>query len=355
MTETGFAATLQDAAALADAWGTGTTLGLGHAGADIIAPNAITITSTEARLAINTSADRYFFAFGNSSAPPDLAFLAPLLDFCTGTVGFMAASFAAPGLGRTVFQGHLFQGGRLVANLAETLSLALEGRVAVVAHDVVAAGPQAIRRRLAAAREQGVALALIDAIDWQDCSAIAQALESSLLVGGPAWLSNRPALPAAPAPQAANFAVLSGALDRQTLFQLAAARNAMNFLQLNFAAPGVAADAIAWATTQAGSYIIAASAPPDRVDSTIDAASILGEIAAGIKAGNLVITGNDTASNILRHLGVKNLTAAATTPSALRWFQAGERRLLLKPTGAGSKNLFLDEFGPQIRLNAAAQ
>lgn len=355
MTETGFAETLRDGAVLADAWGAGTTLAIGHDGADIIAPAAITITSSEIRLAININADRYFFAFGNASASPDLATLAPLLDFCTGTIGFMAASFAAPALGRTVFQGQLFQGSRLVANLAETLSLALEGRVTVVAHEVVAAGPQAIRRRLAAAREQGVALALIDSINLQDCSAIAEALQSSLLVGGPAWLSNRLALPAAAEPQAGNFAVLSGALDRQTLFQLAAARNAMPLLQLNLSTPGVAADAIAWAAAQTGRYIIAASAPPDRVDRAIDAAGILGEIAAGLPARDLVITGSDTAGKILCRLGVKNLTAAATTPSGLRWFQAGDRRLLIKPTGAGTKNLFLDEFGPQIRLNAAAQ
>jgi uncharacterized protein YgbK (DUF1537 family) len=356
----GLAVTLRDAVALADSWGPGTSLALGTdaAPADILAPAALTLHEKEALGALRRPAGAYFISFGNQAAPPVAESLGRLLELAiteTG-IGFMAASLAAPGMGRTVFQGHLFQGGRLIGNLQRDFSNHLSGRVVVIAHHVVASGPAAIRRAVAAAREQGAALALLDAVDARECAAIATALRGQLLLGGPAWLAGESAEPEPESPTG-KLAILSGALDRQTLYQLGAARAAMPFLQLYSFSPADTGSALAWAAAQTQHFVISASAPPDRLDPRANAGATLADIAAGLEAAGtrrFVIAGNDTAAAILARLGVRNLTAGAAE-SGLRWVGANHTHFLLKPGGWGEKNLFLGEFGPQIRLNATAE
>jgi uncharacterized protein YgbK (DUF1537 family) len=301
----------------------------------------------------------YFLAFGNQAAPPELASLAPVLERLTGRtgLGFMAACFAAPALGRTVYQGHLFQGGKHVANLRTGLAGELSGRVAVIPYEIIAEGPAAIRRQLAACREQGVALALLDAIDPPQCAAIADALAGQILTAGPAWLAQVEPAEEPPAP-AGRLAILSGALDRQTLYQIGAARAALPFLQLDLSGPDPIAAALAWSAAQPGEILlIAASAPPGLLTPNAPAAEILAAIGAGLAAAgtrNFLITGNDTASIILNRLGVTTLTAGAAA-AGLRWLGTPKYNFLLKPGGFGDQKLFLGQFGPHIRLNAAAE
>ncbi|MGO9817655.1 MAG: hypothetical protein ACLPG5_06225, partial [Acidocella sp.] len=111
--------TLRDAVAFGQAAGAGTRLALGPTvEADIIAPTGLILTPQEARDAL-IPASRYFFSFGNQAVFPEVESLAPALDEIaesSGT-GFMLACMAEPGLGRFVFQGHLFQDGQLVADL----------------------------------------------------------------------------------------------------------------------------------------------------------------------------------------------------------------------------------------------
>jgi uncharacterized protein YgbK (DUF1537 family) len=353
------AATLHDAAALSGAWGADARIVLGGAvaGADILAPSALALNAAEAETALRGGAKNYFFTFGNQTTPPDATALAPVLDtlIARSGIGFMAACLAAPSLGRTVYQGHLFQDGRLIANLRQTFSEALEGRTVIIPHATVAQGDTALRRALAAAREQGAALALLDAIAPAECETIAQVLESQLLRAGPAWLSRLPEAPDSPAPTGP-LAILSGALDRQTLFQLGAARTAgVPFFQLDLNAPDAA---LPWAAAQGeGLKIIAASATPDRQHPSADATAILAGLAAHLAATGhtrFVITGNDTAAAILARLGVHTLTPGAAH-AGLRWLRSGDYNFLLKPAGFGSKNLFLDGFEPQNCLNTAAE
>ncbi len=349
---TGLAWTLQDAAALADAWGAGTDIRMGATGQPtaITAPAGLTLRPTEA-IGAN------FLSFGNQSSSPNIAELAPVLDrlIAASGAGFMAACFSAPALGRTVYQGHLFQDGRLVQNLRHALTEALDGRVAIIPCETIAAGPAALRARLAALKEQGAALALLDAVDLTQCAVIAAALEGALLTGGPAWMTQRPH-DDDPPPPGGRLAILSGALDRQTLFQLGAARAALPLRQLDPADPGAVPAALAWAALQSGNFIISTSTPPDGVRAGAPAAERLAEIAAGLAAQGVrrfVIAGNDTAAVILHHLGLTRLAAAGTS-AGLRWLRAGDYNLLLKPGGYGDAKLFAGGFEPQIRLNAAA-
>jgi uncharacterized protein YgbK (DUF1537 family) len=159
-----------------------------------------------------------------------------------------------------------------------------------------------------------------------------------------------------------DVAILAGALDRQTLFQIGAAGQAMPVLQLDFTRPAseIVTTALVWAAAHLGlrSYLIAASAPPDKVRAGVPAAEILAEIAAALSANGarrFLLAGNDTAAKILHQLGQTRLTAGGMQ-GTLRWLHGRDDfGFLVKPGGIGDKNLFLSQIEPQIRLNAAAE
>jgi uncharacterized protein YgbK (DUF1537 family) len=347
----GLAATLHDALALAQNFGPGARISFGAPddGTDIWAPRAVDIPK------IPGNRPRCIFAFGAGNTQA----IAPMIDAlaaATGT-GFMAACLAAPWAGLTMYQGHLFQDGRLLANLMHEFSMALQGGAGLVTHSMVAAGAGAIRRQCAALKEQGKTLALIDAIDDDDCAAIAEALAGFPLLGGGAWLAAEPHAPAPPEP-GGPVAILSGALDRQTVYQMGAARLAMPVFDLDFTRPDPVADALAWAGAKIGApFIIATTASPDRVTPGAPAAACLAAIARGLvaaKVTRLLVTGNDTARAVIDALAVRELTVGAAF-GPLRWLEGEGIALCVKPGGVGAKNLFLSEFEPQIRLNATAE
>jgi uncharacterized protein YgbK (DUF1537 family) len=382
LTRTALGLTLADGVSVCSRSGPGSRLGLhegsaGPAPAETIAP-AGTILSPDTARAVLQHAAIGFLAFGNQAAPPDLDALAPILDMAIAAQGgFMAACFAHPAYGRTVFQGHLFQHGRLVANLVHALSERLAGRVTLIAHDIVAAGPAAIRARLTAAREQGVALALVDAVDATPQSAIRDAIGAQPLIGGPAWLL--PESPEADSTQPtaadARIVILSGALDRQTLFQLGAAAPKLPLLRLDPADPDALPAARTWAAAQtAPAIVISTSAPPDRLAprggaalsnnsggaalaSNGGASALLAAVAADLAESGwhrFVLNGNDTAGAILARLGVTMLNIGAPA-AGLRWLHTDCYSFLPKPGGFGGRDLFLDGFAPQIRLNGTAE
>jgi uncharacterized protein YgbK (DUF1537 family) len=289
-----------------------------------------------------------------------------LLASATGT-GFLAACFATPWAGRCVYQGHLFQNGNLQSDLKRDLAPYIEGRITVLPHDRIAAGPAAIRAQLTAMKEQGVRLALLDAIDEAACGVIEEALAGQPVIAGPAWITPRSAAPDAGPPDRGSspvtgpVAILSGALHRQSLIQIAAARAEMPVLDIDLSqSPGAAAaSALAWARPHFGSsaFVITSSAPPDRIQVGKPAAETLaavGEALAAAGVRNFVLSGNHTAALVLRRLGITRLVAGSAF-AGLRWLQAGDLNFLVKPGGYGAKNLFLYEFEPQSRLNAPAE
>ncbi len=355
----GLAATLHDAAALAQAFGPGARLSFGAADetTDILAPKSPVLTPDSANLP--KGRPQYIFTFGNADAAAIAPIAAPMIDALAtaGGTGFMAACLAAPWAGRTVYQGHLFQGGRLQGNLAHEFSMELQGSTGLIAHETVAAGATAIRRACAALKEQGRTLALIDAINDDDCEAITEALSGLPLIGGSAWLGAQPHLAEPPLPTGP-VAILSGALDRQTIFQVGAARLAMPVFDLDFSAPNPVADALAWATPKISEpFIIASTASPDRIAPGAPATTTLAAIAkslaeAGVK--RFLVTGNDTASAVIAALGLRHLTVGAAF-GPLRWLESGSLAICVKPGHIGVKSLFLADFEPQIRLNAPAE
>lgn len=290
-------------------------------------------------------------------------------QLATGSgAGFLCACLGTPWMGRTVYQGHLFENGNLRSDLKRDLSPYIDGAIGIVPHQTVAAGFDAIRRQLTAMKERGIRLALLDVIDDDQCGTIARALARQPIIAGPSWLVSAGLEPqsavgaALQTPPTGPLAMISGALDRQTLIQTAAARDAMPVLDLDFSNADpekqtVRALAFAQPHFEKAPFLITSSAPPDRIRAAFPATEILAAIAqvlhgAGIR--NFLLAGNDTAAAILRRLGITQLTAGAAF-AGLRWLHSDDNSFLIKPGGFGAKNLFLYDFEPQSRLNEPAE
>jgi len=111
--------------------------------------------------------------------------------------GFTIACPAFPENQRTVFKGHLFVGDQLLsdsgmrnhpltpmtdANLVRVMQAQTRHKVGLVAYDVVAQGPQAIRRRFDALQSEGVRIAIVDALSNEDLLRLGSALQGMPLV-----------------------------------------------------------------------------------------------------------------------------------------------------------------------------
>lgn len=348
----GLGFSLLDAAALAQAYGAGTRIGFAPGVAEVIAPLGLALTPAEA-----AKANAGFFSFGNQAVFPDFAALGAALDAVIACSGgrFMLACLANPLWGRFAYQGHLFERGRLLGDSRRELAGHLSARTVIIPYEIVAQGPGAVARQINACREHGAALALLDAADEAQCAMLAPMLGRQALAGGAAWAA-APGEGAAGALLDGPVAILSGALDRQSLFQLGQARDKLPFRQIDPAAPDVPG-AVAWGAAQGRNFIITSSAAPaQRGAPDARAAVALGEIAAGLAGRGVrrfVLAGSDSAAQILRALNV-DLLAVQDSTGGLSWLAGGSCNFLLKPGGFGADYLLLGEFEPQIRLNAAA-
>ena len=204
-----------------------------------------------------------------------------LLDALHGPgQGFTIACPAFPVNQRTVFKGHLFVGDMLLsdsgmrhhpltpmtdANLVRVMQAQTRRKVGLVAQDVVAAGPQAIRERFAVLQAEGVSVAVVDAVSNEDLMLIGQALAGMPLVTAGSGIAiglpqNWPqlqargadvradALPPARGAQAVVSGSCSVATNAQVLHFKQSGRPSLAIDPLAIAAgEDVAAQALAWA------------------------------------------------------------------------------------------------------------
>jgi 3-dehydrotetronate 4-kinase len=119
-------------------------------------------------------------------------------------VRFAVAVPALPVNGRSLYLGHLFVDGVLLAeshmrhhpvtpmtdsNLVRQLQAQTQRRVGLVPLDVVRRGPDRIARTVAALEDAGTALALVDATADEDVAAIAEAVADHRLITGSSALA----------------------------------------------------------------------------------------------------------------------------------------------------------------------
>ncbi|EHR69577.1 hypothetical protein BurJ1DRAFT_0696 [Burkholderiales bacterium JOSHI_001] len=321
-----------------------------------------------------------------------------LLDALHGPdQGFTIVCPAFPENQRTVFKGHLFVGDVLLsdsgmrnhpltpmtdANLVRVMQAQTRRRVGLVAQDVVARGPDAIRERFAELQAQGVGVAVLDAVDNADLLRIGPALAGLLLVTAgsgiaiglpPNWAQrlNR-AAGAAQLPAAAGLkAVVSGSCSVATNAQvrqfIQAGRPAFAVDPLAVAAgTDVVAQALAALVPglQGGPVLAYATAEPDAVKAvqaqlgTEKAGALvedtLSRIALGlVRSGvrQLVVAGGETSGAVVQALGVRRMAIGPQIDPGVPWTAvqspaAGGQtlHLALKSGNFGSTDFFTKAF-----------
>ncbi|AZP72473.1 four-carbon acid sugar kinase family protein [Pseudomonas poae] len=269
---------------------------------------------------------------------------------------FTLACPAFPENGRTIFRGHLFVQDQLLsesgmqhhpltpmgdANLVRVLQSQTQLSVGLLRYDSVAAGVDATRQKIAELREQGVGIAIADALSDQDLYTLGSACaDLPLLTGGSGLALGLPdnfrragklrdfdvaSLPVV----GGGEVVLAGSASVATLGQVAAwreaGRPALRIDPLAVAAgEPVVAQALAFARDSAQAVLIYASSTPEEVKAVQQQLGVeragalvedaLGEIAHGLRESGVrrfVIAGGETSGAVVKALGVNLLQIGA--------------------------------------------
>ena len=305
---------------------------------------------------------RAFFKYCSTFDSTDEGNIGPVTDALMEDLGagFTIACPAFPETGRTIFKGHLFVGDALLSdthmathpltpmtdsNLVAVLSRQTARRVGLIQYRDVAGGAGAIRARIDALKEDGVSMAIVDAVSDDQLLEIGSAISDLALITGGSGIAL--GLPAAyrasgllttnavegadqvPAIQGKS-AVLSGSCSAATLGQVeafAANRPALALDPLALADnAGLVDEALGWARARIddGPVLIYASAPPDAVAAVQgrlgrEAAGTLIENAMARIAGGLVesgvrrlvVAGGETSGAVVGALGITGLRIGA--------------------------------------------
>lgn len=330
------------------------------------------------------------FKYCSTFDSTDRGNIGPVMDALLERLGGTTIACPAfPATGRTVYQGHLFVGDRLLsesamrdhpltpmrdADLVRVLSRQSRNAVGLVAHRHVAAGPEAIRAALGALSGEGRRIAVADAVCDSDLHALGAACRDMRLVTGASGvalglpanfraaglLSERPAedWPAiAGAP-----VVLSGSCSPATRAQVAAfaARHPSYRLRPEALAEGGGLDeALAWAEDRLGRepLLIHAGADPDEVAriqrafGRERAGRLVEQALAGLAvalrgrgAGRLVVAGGETSGAVAEALGVRWLRIGAEISPGVPWTVAEGHPplgLVLKSGNFGTPDFFV--------------
>jgi uncharacterized protein YgbK (DUF1537 family) len=360
---------------------------------------AESLAAAEALLA--AGARQLFFKYCSTFDSTDEGNIGPVADALLKRLGsgFATACPAFPANGRSIYQGHLFVGSRLLSesgmenhpltpmkdpDLVRVLGRQTEGGVGLVPFAVVEQGAAAIRREMTRLVEAGRRYAIVDAVSDGHLHAIGEACAShALITGGSGVAMGLPEnfrraglLPArsdaAALPEPGGLcAVVAGSCSRATLGQIGFARDHAPVLELDPLgtpdAAALAAQALGWAEGRldaARPVVIAASAPPEKVAALQaklgrDAAGALVEqalaavaealVARGVK--RLVVAGGETSGAVVQRLGVQALRIGAEIDPGVPWtFAAGGAavgagiHLALKSGNFGARDFFLKAF-----------
>lgn len=319
-------------------------------------------------------ARQLFFKYCSTFDSTDQGNIGPVADALLDGLGSLQTVMvpAFPINGRTVYQGHLFVGDRLLndsgmqhhpltpmtdADLVRVLSRQTPHPVGLANRAVLTQGGDATRAHLSALAEQGVRHVICDALDEQDLDVLAEATVLMPLVTGGSGLGQ--ALPAQYrtqgwlatisepgrlSPASGSALVLSGSCSRATLTQVA------DFLAKH-PDGGFALDplslaegdkeweqALAFALERLSSnapVLLYASADPEKVKAAqselgVDRAGHLVEEALSQLAvtlvnegvGRLLVAGGETSGAVVSALGITTLRIGEQIDPGVPWTQA---------------------------------
>ena len=317
-------------------------------------------------------ARQIYFKYCSTFDSTEQGNIGPVIDALMQALGcdFTIATPAFPDVGRTVFKGHLFVGDVLLnesgmqnhpltpmrdPNLIRVLTPQTRHRVGLIDYAVVAQGAQAIRARITELREQGVGIAIVDALSNEDLYRLAPALSgmplvtagSGVAIGLPENFSIKPNHQAAVLPPTAGArAIVSGSCSRATNAQVAdfIARGGASFAldPLALAQDAQALDALSetvldWARPRLGEQpiLVYSTTDPqalDRVQEKLGVEqagalveSALARVAQGLVAAGvrqLIVAGGETSGAVVQALGMTQLQIGAQIDPGVPWCAA---------------------------------
>jgi 3-dehydrotetronate 4-kinase len=346
-----------------------------------------------------TTVRRFFFKYCSTFDSTPAGNIGPVADALEQELRADWVPFcpALPVNGRTIFNGHLFVGDKLLnesgmenhplnpmtdADLRRVLAAQTSAKVGLVPAKAVRAGADAVRRAIVEHRRTDTHFAIVDCVDDSDLDVLGEAFKDLILVTGGsglavglgrAWVKERRVEehddPAALDPRDGYGVILSGSCSRATLGQIAAFEKAGGLaLRLDPLALAKNDEALreaeAWAAASLGERPIAliASDTPEKVK---EAQSVLGVEKAGHVVENafarlapaliqkgltkLVVAGGETSGAVVGGLGVNALAIGPEIDPGVPWTQVvqGEAEglcLALKSGNFGAEDFFTKAF-----------
>jgi 3-dehydrotetronate 4-kinase len=324
---------------------------------------------------------KYCSTFDSTSAGNIGPVTDALLD-ATGATSTVVCP-ATPEHGRTVYQGHLFVADQLLSEssmrhhpltpmtdsyLPRLMAAQTPHPVKLVNWQQVRNGSKTIDNELSNAVANGVRHIVVDALDEDDLTAVARAVNGMAVVTGAAGLAGAigrvirndsrdnhtsEALPAPPGPAV----VLAGSCSKATLGQVAYARQQFASYRLDprdVAQPADLFDpALAWLLDHLGDapVMMYSSAPAeDRGPADADVAEQLeatmgalarSAVAAGVR--RVVVAGGETSGAVVDALGVKSVVVDAEADRGVPWCSTPDHHisLLLKSGNFGQPDLLV--------------
>ena len=344
----------------------------------------------------NQGARQIFFKYCSTfDSTPD-GNIGPVADALLDALhaDFSIACPAFPANGRSVYQGHLFVGDRLLSDsgmeqhpltpmndpdLVRVLGQQTTRTVGLVPFSIVSQGWKAITAAFDALRETGHRYGVVDAISDDDLWQIGTACKDlSLITGGSGVALGLPenfrrlgllgqATPAQPPTAAGARAVLAGSCSRQTQLQVQIARQAWPSLALDplqlAENPGRVDEILEWAGAHLGEtpVLIYSTADPEQVRAIQqrlgrnNAGSLIednmGRIAQGLRQAGvreLIVAGGETSGAVVKALGIRALRIGPEIDPGVPWCQTeGEPALALalKSGNFGADDFFAKAFG----------
>jgi len=284
--------------------------------------------------------------------------------------GFTIVCPAFPENNRTIFKGHLFVGDVLLsdsgmrhhpltpmtdANLVRVMQSQTQRKVGLVEQSCVSSGADAIRARFKALQDEGVGVAVVDAISNQDLMHLGQALaEQPLVTGGSGvaiglpqnWKGRRVLaanvkadnLPAASGYQAVVSGSCSVATNAQVLHWQKAGRPAFAMDPLAASSgTDVVAQALNWALPllKDGPVMVYSTVEPQAIKTVQgllgveDAAQLVEHCMASIARGlvqlgvrQLVVAGGETSGACVQALNITQLQIGQQIDPGVPWCHA---------------------------------
>jgi uncharacterized protein YgbK (DUF1537 family) len=340
-------------------------------------------------------ARRFYYKYCSTFDSTPRGNIGPLVDLLLRLTGMETSVIcpSSPVHGRTVYQGHLFVGDRLLSesplrdhpltpmtdpDLVRFLARQTAGRVGLVSWPEVAAGPSGVRHAVDRLARSGVRHVVTDAISADDLRTIASGMQDRALLTGGAGLAeawgqhvhdrlydgqNRPVGEAKSQVPAGDTLVLAGSCSAATLAQVAEAKAAFPSHRLDpVRTPDPARmleEARGWLHAQPSGRprLVYSSATPAERDAGIAAMGsrtpehledVLGALAADAAAAGtrrFVVAGGETSGAVVTALGIRQVLVEEELEAGVPWCTTEGRhplRLLLKSGNFGSSRLLVE-------------